>query len=91
LGEYGNIILISSLNVILFFGGWICPFLFSGYSVVFGLKTFFFILLFIWARAAFPRYRYDQLMRLGWKVFLPFSISWVILTSGILLGFNWLP
>lgn len=91
LGEYSNIILISSLNVILFFGGWYMPFILYGASLIFGLKTFFFILLFIWSRAAFPRYRYDQLIRLGWTIFLPFSISWVILTSGILLGFNWLP
>jgi NADH-quinone oxidoreductase subunit H len=91
LGEYSNIILISSLNVILFFGGWLNPFFSGGNSVIFAIKTFFFILLFIWARAAFPRYRYDQLIRLGWKIFLPFSITWVVLTAGILLGFNWLP
>jgi len=90
LGEYSNMILISSFNVILFFGGWLIPFLDFGYSLIFAIKTFFFIILFIWARAAFPRYRYDQLMRLGWKVFLPFSISWVVLTSGILISFNWL-
>ena len=91
LGEYSNIILISSLNVILFFGGWLNPFFSNGNSIIFAIKTLVFIILFIWARAAFPRYRYDQLIRLGWKIFLPFSISWVILTAGILLGFNWLP
>lgn len=93
LGEYGNIILISCLNVLLFFGGWQIPFLsafFNG-AVVFSIKVFIFILLFIWSRAAFPRYRYDQLIRLGWKVFLPISISWLLLTSCILLSFNWLP
>jgi NADH-quinone oxidoreductase subunit H len=93
LGEYGNIILISGLNVLLFFGGWLSPlpFFIKDSSFFFAIKTFFFLLLFIWARAAFPRYRYDQLIRLGWKVFLPCSIGWVVLTSGVLLGFNWLP
>ncbi|MAY74460.1 MAG: NADH-quinone oxidoreductase subunit NuoH [Phycisphaerae bacterium] len=90
LGEYGNIILISSITVLLFIGGWLFPFFstLSG-SLCFSIKTFFFIALFIWVRAAFPRYRYDQLMRLGWKVFLPFSISWVIFTASILSCFNW--
>nr|ANO44449.1 NADH dehydrogenase subunit 1 [Schizochytrium sp. TIO1101] len=89
LGEYGNIILISSLNVILFIGGWLFPLqIFEG-CFCFAIKTFFFISLFIWVRAAYPRYRYDQLIRLGWKVFLPLSISWTILTASILLSFNW--
>lgn len=90
LGEYGNMILMSALTVILFMGGWLAPFglsFFDG-ALMMGVKTFLFICLFIWARAAYPRYRYDQLMRLGWKVFLPFSMGWVILTSGILLGFG---
>lgn len=56
-----------------------------------GLKVVFFLFLFVWVRAAFPRYRYDQLMRLGWKVFLPLSLAWVVLVSGILVGFDWLP
>ena len=56
-----------------------------------GLKVLFFVALFVWTRAAYPRYRYDQLMRLGWKVFLPFSLGWVALTAGILGGFNWMP
>ena len=91
LGEYGNIILISSLTVLLFFGGWLFPFLsyFSG-SICFAFKTLFFIIIFIWARVAFPRYRYDQLMRLGWKVFLPFSIAWLFLITSVLISFNWL-
>jgi len=89
LGEYSNIILISTLTTLFFLGGWFFPInAFSG-SLCFSIKGFFFMSLFIWARAAFPRYRYDQLIRLGWKIFLPFSISWVLLTSGILLGFNW--
>jgi len=93
LGEYGNMILMSSLTVILFLGGWLAPFGLSFFDgpLSFALKTFFFICLFIWARAAYPRYRYDQLMALGWKVFLPISMGWVILTAGILLGFNALP
>lgn len=90
LGEYGNMILISSITVVLFIGGWLFP-IFSSLSgsLCFSVKTFFFIALFIWVRAAFPRYRYDQLIRLGWKVFLPFSISWVVFTSSILSSFNW--
>lgn len=93
LGEQGNMILISSLAVILFLGGWLAPFslTFLDGPLIFAIKTFFFIALFIWARAAYPRYRQDQLMRLGWKVFLPFSIGYVLLTGGILLAFNWLP
>ena len=90
LGEYGNIILMSALTVVLFLGGWLFPGI-EGGPLVFAVKTFFIICVFIWARAAFPRYRYDQLMRLGWKVFLPISMGWVVLTGGILLGFNWLP
>jgi NADH-quinone oxidoreductase subunit H len=91
LGEKGNMILMSSLSVILFMGGWLGPFTWLDGPFMFAIKTFFFMCIFIWARAAFPRYRYDQLMRLGWKVLLPFSMSWVVLTAGILLAFNWLP
>jgi NADH-quinone oxidoreductase subunit H len=93
LGEYANMVLISAFTVVLFFGGWLFPFPFGflGGSFCFAVKTMVFIALFIGARAAYPRYRYDQLIRLGWKVFLPISIGWVLLTSGILLGFNWLP
>lgn len=89
LGEYGNMILISALCSIFFLGGWQL----EGWHgcFIFSCKIFAFIALFIWARAAFPRYRYDQLIRLGWKVFLPLSFGWVGFTSGFLLGFNWLP
>lgn len=73
IGEYGNILLISSVTAILFLGGWL-PF----GPLFFGLKSCFIVILFIWVRAAFPRYRYDQLMRLGWKVFLPLSLGWVL-------------
>ena len=89
LGEYANIIIISLLNTIIFFGGF---FLFSLKATwVLSFKILLFIILFVWARAAFPRYRYDQLIRLGWKVFLPLSIGNVFLTAGFLFGFNCLP
>ena len=91
LGEYNNIILISSLTTILFCGGWLSPFGIISPLVSFSFKSFIFICLFIWVRAAFPRYRYDQLMRLGWQVFLPFSIGWILFASGVLISFNWLP
>lgn len=86
LGEYANMILLSAMNVILFFGGWFPPFnidLFQsipGY-IWFTLKIVFFLFLFIWVRASLPRYRYDQLMRLGWKVFLPISLIAVIIVA----------
>lgn len=96
LGEYANMIAMSSLCVIFFLGGWYPPisiFIFQWIPGVFwiGFKTVLFLFLFVWVRAAFPRYRYDQLMRLGWKVFLPMSLAWVILVSGILVSFGWLP
>jgi NADH-quinone oxidoreductase subunit H len=96
LGEYSNIILMSALTVILFLGGWlpiinIIPFTWVPGFIWFGLKLGLILFLFVWVRASLPRYRYDQLMRLGWKVFLPLSLGWVVLTSGILIGFNWLP
>lgn len=96
LGEYANMILMSSLCVILFIGGWL-PIVSSVLTqwipsgVWLGMKTCLFLFTFIWVRAAFPRYRYDQLMRLGWKVFLPLSLAWVILVAGILIAFDWLP
>ena len=92
LGEYANMLLMSSLNTILFLGGWLAPFYlnFLPDSFWFGIKVTFFVILFVVARAILPRYRYDQLMRLGWKVFLPFTLGWFILTSSILLSFNWL-
>lgn len=93
LGEYGNMIMMSAFTAILFLGGWLAPFslTFLDGPLCFAIKTFFFMALFIWARAAYPRYRYDQLMRLGWKVFLPLSMGWLILTAGLLVGFNGLP
>ena len=95
LGEYANMLLMSCLTTILFFGGWlplfdIFPFNFIPSFIWFGLKICFFVVLFIWFRAILPRYRYDQLMTLGWKVFLPLSLSYLLLISSIFLSFNWL-
>jgi NADH-quinone oxidoreductase subunit H len=97
LGEYGNMLLMSGLTTILFLGGWLAPFPFNiGFlnflpgSFWFSIKLVFFVILFVVARAILPRYRYDQLMRLGWKVLLPFVISWFLYTSSILISFNWL-
>jgi NADH-quinone oxidoreductase subunit H len=93
LGEYANMLLMSSLTSILFLGGWLAPFNFLNFipgPIWLSLKIVFFVILFVVARAILPRYRYDQLMRLGWKVFLPFTISWFLYTSSILISFNWL-
>lgn len=87
LGEYGNIILISSRTTVRFRGGWLGLGQRSGVRV-FGSKARRMLIGFVWARAAYPRYRYDQLMRLGWKVFLPVSLGWRRLTSGVLRGRN---
>jgi len=94
LGEYANMLLMSSTNVILFFGGWLPPFQLLSFipgSIWFGLKICFFVILYIWVRAALPRYRYDQLMGLGWKVFLPASLAYLMITFSILICFNLLP
>jgi NADH-quinone oxidoreductase subunit H len=95
LGEYANMILMCSMVNIFFLGGWLPlidlpPFNWIPGVIWFGLKTTFLLFVFVWVRAAFPRYRYDQLMRLGWKVFLPFSLGWVLFISGIFVGFDWL-
>lgn len=94
LGEYANIILMSSFIVLLFIGGWL-PFFelinFISPLLLFGLKTTIFVIFFIWMRAALPRYRYDQLINLGWKVFLPFTLGWLLLSVGLLIGTNSLP
>jgi NADH-quinone oxidoreductase subunit H len=94
LGEYANMLLMSSLNVILFFGGWLPPLNILGFipgSLWFGLKICFFVVLYVWIRAALPRYRYDQLMGLGWKVFLPISLTYLMLTFSVLISFNIMP
>ncbi|WP_458096533.1 NADH-quinone oxidoreductase subunit NuoH [Roseomonas sp. WA12] len=96
LGEYANMILMSSLTTILFLGGWLPPFDVAPLNWVPGpiwfiLKICLCLFTFVWVRATFPRYRYDQLMRLGWKVFLPISLLWLVLTAGALKVFGWLP
>ena len=93
LGEYGNMILMSSMSTILFLGGWLPPFDISFFENIPGfiwflLKVTFLLFLFLWVRATLPRYRYDQLMRLGWKVFLPLSLAWIILTSSVVIYFQ---
>ncbi len=96
LGEYANMILMSAMTATLFLGGWLPPVDMAPFTWVPGpiwliIKICFVLFLFLWVRATFPRYRYDQLMRLGWKVFLPLSLLWVIVTAGVLVGFGWLP
>ncbi|MBL6768824.1 MAG: NADH-quinone oxidoreductase subunit NuoH [Alphaproteobacteria bacterium] len=96
LGEYANMILMSAMTTILFLGGWLPPFDIYPLNIIPGpiwfiLKICFVLFVFLWMRATTPRYRYDQLMRLGWKVFLPFSLIWVVLTAGFLISFDMLP
>ena len=96
LGEYANMILMSAMTALLFLGGWLPPFDFAPFTWIPGpiwfiLKIVAILFVFLWVRATTPRYRYDQLMRLGWKVFLPFSLIWVVLTAGFLLATDNLP
>jgi NADH-quinone oxidoreductase subunit H len=96
LGEYANMILMSAMTTILFLGGWLAPFNVEPFTWIpgviwFVLKICVVLFFFLWVRATFPRYRYDQLMRLGWKVFLPLSLLWLVITAGALLAFGWLP
>jgi NADH-quinone oxidoreductase subunit H len=96
LGEYANMILMSAICSILFLGGWLPPFDIAPFTWIPGplwliAKICLVLFIFIWARATLPRYRYDQLMRLGWKVFLPASLLWVVLTSGFLVATGNLP
>lgn len=90
LGEYANMILMSAMAVILFMGGWLPPFGLEFLNIIPGtlwfiLKVMFCLFIFIWLRAALPRYRYDQLMHLGWKVFLPIALIWVVLISSVIV------
>ena len=90
LGEYANVLLMRALNALLFWGGYLPPFDWAPLYVVPGiiwlfLKMGFFFFVFSWVKATVPRYRYDQLMRLGWKIFLPLSLFWVFLVSGFLM------
>ncbi len=96
LGEYVNMILMSAITAILFLGGWLPPFDVVPFTWIpgpiwFALKIAFLLFVFVWVRATLPRYRYDQLMRLGWKVFLPASLAWVAITAGVLVAFDWVP
>ncbi len=96
LGEYSAMILMSSLGTILFLGGWLPPLDISYFNIIPGFIWFFLkvgvlLFVFLWVRATLPRFRYDQLMRLGWKVFLPLSLFWVVLTSTVLVFFDLLP
>ncbi len=96
LGEYANMILMSSLATILFLGGWLPPVAMAPFTWIpgviwFGLKVSVVLFFYLWARATLPRYRYDQLMRLGWKVFLPLSLGWVVATAVAMHLFGWLP
>ncbi len=96
LAEYANMILVSMLAALMFLGGWLSPIPFGNEFVVFGLKPLgdsflwllakvaFLLFLFLWFRATFPRYRYDQIMRLGWKVFIPITIVWIVFVGGMM-------
>jgi len=96
LGEYANILLMCALGSILFLGGWLSPIDLYPFNLIPGsiwliFKIIFLFILFALVKAIVPRYRYDQLMRLGWKIFLPISLSWVVLTASYLFYFNLLP
>jgi len=96
LGEYANMILMCGMTTILFLGGWLPPLDIAPLNLIpgpiwFGIKIASLLFIFIWVRASFPRYRYDQLMRLGWKVFLPISLAAVVIVSGVLVAFDLLP
>ncbi len=96
LGEYANILLMCAMGAVLFLGGWLSPLEIYPFTLIPGaiwliLKILLLFFLFALVKAIVPRYRYDQLMRLGWKVFLPFSLIWVVLTASYLFYFNLLP
>jgi NADH-quinone oxidoreductase subunit H len=96
LGEYANMLLMSAFVSILFLGGWLplvnlFPFNYLPGSLWFSLKLVLGVIFFIVTRATLPRYRYDQLMYIGWKSFLPLSLGYLLLSVGILISFNWLP
>ena len=96
LGEYANILLMCAMGSVLFLGGWLSPIEIYPFNLIPGViwlifKILFLFILFALVKAIVPRYRYDQLMRLGWKIFLPFSLGWVVLTASYLFYFNLLP
>ena len=89
LAEYANMILVSTLCAIMFFGGWLPPieaFSFIPGWIWLGLKAFIIVTLFLWVRASFPRFRYDQIMRLGWKIFIPITLIWLVLVGGWMMS-----
>jgi NADH-quinone oxidoreductase subunit H len=93
LAEYMNMLLISALTAVMFFGGWQSPLDFAPFNLIPGflwlvIKVFFIVTMFLWIRATFPRYRYDQIMRLGWKVFIPLTIVWIVVI-GIWMQTPW--
>src|SRR5215213_11842536 len=96
LGEYANMILLSAMGAVLFLGGWMSPIPYAPFTWVpgivwFALKIAFLLFVFSWTKGTLPRYRYDQLMRLGWKVFLPVSLGWVVITAAVLQFGGWVP
>ena len=96
LGEYANMILMSAMTTVLFLGGWLPPVDIAPFNMIPGpiwfiIKICLVLFVFLWVRATTPRYRYDQLMRLGWKIFLPFSLIYVVLTAGFLVATDSLP
>jgi NADH-quinone oxidoreductase subunit H len=96
LGEYANMILLSAIGAVLFLGGWFSPIPYAPFTwipglVWFALKIAFLLFCFSWSKGTLPRYRYDQLMRLGWKVFLPVSLGWLVLTAAVLQFGGWVP
>ena len=96
LGEYANILLMCAMGSILFLGGWLSPIDLFPFNLIPGpiwfiFKILFLFLLFALVKSIVPRYRYDQLMKLGWKIFLPLSLTWVVLTAGYLMYFDLLP
>ena len=96
LGEYANILLMCAMGAVLFLGGWLSPIDLYPFNIIPGViwmvfKILFLFVLFALVKAIVPRYRYDQLMRLGWKIFLPLSLTWVVLTASYLFYFNLLP
>jgi NADH-quinone oxidoreductase subunit H len=96
LGEYANILLMCAMGSILFLGGWLSPIDIYPFNIVpdflwLIFKILFLFVLFSLVKAIVPRYRYDQLMKLGWKIFLPLSLTWVVVTASYLFYFNLLP
>ena len=95
LAEYANMILVSALCALMFLGGWLPPLDIAPFTWIPGIfwllgKIAFLLFVFLWIRATFPRYRYDQIMRLGWKVFIPVTLVWIVLIGGLMQTPLWL-